>query len=66
MKKDINYEEAVKQLEGIVAKMENNELDLDQISSQLKEAQKLIQLCKDRLTKTDEDIQKILGTGDKD
>jgi exodeoxyribonuclease VII small subunit len=57
---EIKYEEAIRQLEEIVEKMENNELDIDQLSEQLKKAQSLIKLCKDRLTKTDEEIKKIL------
>ena len=57
---EIKYEEAIRQLEEIVEKMENNELDIDQLSEQLKKAQALIKLCKDRLTKTDEEIKKIL------
>ena len=59
--KEMKYEEAVRQLEEIVRKMEENELDIDEMGEQLKEAQRLIKLCKDRLTKTDEEIKKILG-----
>ena len=59
--KERKYEEAVRQLEEIVRKMEDNELDIDEMGEQLKEAQRLIKLCKDRLTKTDEEIKKILG-----
>ena len=58
---EMKYEEAVRQLEEIVRKMEDNELDIDEMREQLKEAQRLIKLCKDRLTKTDEEIKKILG-----
>lgn len=50
------------QLEDIVRKMENGDLDVDSLCEQLKTAQKLIKLCKDKLTKTDEEIKKILGT----
>ena len=53
-KKEIKYEEAVAQLEEIVDKMENDELDIDQLSDQLKRAKELVKLCKDKLTKTDE------------
>jgi len=60
MAKEIKYEEAVQQLEAIVEQMENGELDIDQLSEKLKTAQKLIKLCKDKLTKTDEEIKKIL------
>ncbi len=56
----MKYEEALRQLEDIVAKMENDELDIDSLTQQLKTAQKLIRQCKDKLTKTDEEIKKIL------
>lgn len=59
----INYAKAVEELEGIVEKMENDDLDIDQMGLQLKRAQKLIKLCKDRLTKTDEEIRRILDDG---
>ena len=59
--KKFNYEEAVAQIETIVRKMENDQLDVDSMTEQLKKAQELIRLCKDKLTKTDEEIQKILG-----
>ena len=58
--KEIKYEEAVKQLEDIVKQLENGELDLDDMSSELKKAQQLIKICKDRLTKTDEEIKELL------
>ncbi|MBB1550121.1 MAG: exodeoxyribonuclease VII small subunit [Prevotella sp.] len=60
-KENIKYEEAVSQLEQIVANLEEGELNIDDLSSELKKAQKLITLCKQRLTKTDEEIQKILN-----
>ena len=59
--KEIKYEAAFAELQGIVRKMENDELDIDQMSEQLKRAQELIKLCKDKLTKTDEEIKKILA-----
>ena len=63
MKKTPNYEEAVSQLEEIVKKMESGELDIDMMSTELKYAQQLIKLCKDKLTKTEEEIKKILESG---
>lgn len=61
MATEVKYETAIRQLEDIVAKMENDELDIDEMSKQLKKAQQLIRLCKDRLTQTDAEIQKILA-----
>ncbi len=57
----MKYEAAMAELQSIVRKMENDELDIDQMAEQLKRAQQLIKLCKDKLTKTDEEIKKILS-----
>ncbi len=57
--KAIKYEDAIRQLEDIVEKLENNELDIDEMPEALKRAQQLLKLCRDRLTKTDAEIQKI-------
>ena len=62
MKKEQNYEQSVAELEAIVKKMESGELEIDMMGTELKKAQQLIKLCKDKLTKTEEEIQKILET----
>lgn len=56
----MKYEEAIKNLESIVSMMESGKLDLDLLEEKLKEAQQLIKLCRDKLTKTDEEISKLL------
>ena len=61
MKEETKYEAAYAELQTIVHRMENDELDIDQMSEQLKRAQQLIKLCKDKLTKADEEIKKILA-----
>ena len=59
-KKEINYTAAMKQLEEIVNRMESDELDIDSLGKELKSAKELIKVCRDKLTKTEEEIQKIL------
>ena len=59
MNEETKYEEALAQLETIVRKMEQNEYDIDELAVQLKTAQQLIKLCKDKLTKTEQEIQKL-------
>ena len=59
-KEEQKYEAAFAELQNIVRKMENDELDIDQMAEQLKRAQELIKFCKDKLTKTDAEIKKIL------
>ena len=60
MAKEMKYEEALSQLDDIVSKLENEELAIDELTTELKQAQKLVKLCKDKLTKTDKEIKTIL------
>ena len=46
--------------EAIVRKMENNELDIDMLGAELKRAQTLIKICKDKLTKADNEVKNVL------
>ena len=57
----MKYEDSIKELESIVRRMENDELDVDTLATQLKRAQTLIKSCRDILTKTDEEIKSILA-----
>jgi exodeoxyribonuclease VII small subunit len=58
MNEEPKYEEAMTQLEAIVRKMESNELDIDEITAQLKTAQRLIKFCREKLTKTESELLK--------
>lgn len=58
--KSLTYENAMKRLEQIVSQIENNELNIDQLSTSLKEAQELIAFCKGKLYETDTEIKKML------
>ena len=59
MNQEQKYEQAFAQLQDIVRKMESDEYSIDEIAVQLKETQRLIKFCKDKLTKTEAEIQKI-------
>ncbi len=60
MEKEINYTEAFIELQGIVQKMEEGEINVDELASNVKRASELISLCKKKLTTTEEDVNKIL------
>jgi exodeoxyribonuclease VII small subunit len=63
MNDEMKYEEALTQLETIANKMESNELNIDEIATQLKTAQRLIKFCKDKLTQTEAELSKIQAEG---
>ena len=49
-----SYKEAVEKLRRIVAEIEQGDLDVDLLSDKVKEATRLIKLCKEKLYKADE------------
>ncbi|HIX86387.1 MAG TPA: exodeoxyribonuclease VII small subunit [Candidatus Parabacteroides intestinigallinarum] len=59
-KKEESYNEAIKRLRAIVAEIEQGDLDVDLLADRVKEATRLIQLCKDKLYKVDEEVKKVL------
>ena len=61
MNKQLSYEQAFQRLQQIVAQIEAGETDIDLLAANLKEAKSLIDFCKNRLTKVESDVKKILG-----
>lgn len=59
-KKPISYAEAISEIEEIVNKIENQELDVDELTEKVKRASQLIKICKNKLYKTEEEVQHIL------
>ncbi len=55
----IGYAEAKKRLQEIVEKMESDELNIDELSSYVKEATDLIDICRKKLLETDAELQAI-------
>lgn len=61
MKEEITYTEAFEQLQQIVKQMENADISVDDLSENIKTATKLIKICKDKLTKTEEEVNKTIS-----
>lgn len=55
-----SYKEAVAELEDIVRKMESDNCDIDQLSEYTTRALALLKFCKERLFKTNEEVEKCL------
>ncbi|WP_343747344.1 exodeoxyribonuclease VII small subunit [Fluviicola sp.] len=56
----LTYEQAYGELQQIIADIESGEISVDLLSEKVKRAAALIQLCKSKLTSTENDVQKIL------
>ena len=48
-------------LKKIHIKIEDGEISVDELSVKVKRAAELIEICKNKLTSTEEDVNKILG-----
>jgi len=58
--KTISYKEAVAEIENILEKIENEELDVDDLTEKVKRVSSLIKLCKEKLHNTEQEVEKIL------
>ncbi len=59
MKAPTSYKKAIEELESILQLLEQNEVDVDQMTKQLKRATELIGFCREKLHKTDVELQAI-------
>ena len=60
MKEELTYTEAFEQLQEIVRQMENADISVEDLSDKIKKASKLIKICKDKLTKTEQEVNKTI------
>ena len=59
-KNQYSYSEAYSKLQEILSQIENNQLDVDELSSKIKEASSLLKICKDKLFVANEETKKII------
>lgn len=61
----LTYKNALAEIEDLLGKMENDELDVDELAEKVKRASFLLRFCKEKLTTTENEIQNIIGSMDK-
>lgn len=59
--KKLSYQDALDEIEDILEKIESNELDIDDLAEKVKRVSFLLKFCKDKLQKTNEEVEKILS-----
>lgn len=60
MDKKINYKDAIEELEQILSSIDNESVDVDELSEKVKRASLLLKLCSDKLKLTEKEVAKIL------
>ncbi len=58
--KKIMYNEAMTEIEAILEKIENEELDVDDLAGKVKRVAVLLKICKDKLQQTNEQVEQVL------
>lgn len=56
----MKFGDAMAELERIVASIESDDVDLDDLAEQVDRAASLIQLCRDRIERTQTRVRKII------
>ena len=57
----LTYKAAMAEIEDIVSKLEDNQLEVDVLSEKVKRVSELIAFCKSKLHDTEEEVDKILS-----
>ena len=59
--KQLTYSEAIARLDEIVQLIDNNEVEIDQLADKIKEANKLIAFCSEKLIKAEKEMENLLA-----
>jgi exodeoxyribonuclease VII small subunit len=59
------FEKNLKQLEDVVARLEQGDLPLDEAMKLFQEGMRLSKLCSQRLSSVEQEIKKLVAEGDK-
>lgn len=59
-KKEIEFKDAISEIEKILKNIEEGEPDIDRLSADVKRAAELIRICRSRLRETEEKIDEIM------
>ncbi|MBP1673006.1 MAG: xseB [Bacteroidetes bacterium] len=60
MEQPKTYKDSFDELQVIVKKMEDAEISVDELSAMIQRASLLITICKDKLTKTEEEVAHLI------
>ncbi len=60
MSSEAKYRAAIEELDAIIAEIENDDVDVDELALRVKEAVKLIRLCKSKIDKAEMEVKKVV------
>lgn len=58
---EISYTQAMEKLQSIVEEIQDETIDVDELSTKVKKATELISMCKEKIQKTELEVETILN-----
>ncbi len=58
---EVKYSKAIKKLDEILAKIETQEIDVDELADNVKEAVELLKVCKNKIEKAQLEVKKVVA-----
>ena len=59
--KKVSFGDAIEEVESILARLEGEEIDIDDLSQEVKRAVELVKLCRKKLEKTDSEVRNLVA-----
>ena len=63
---EIRFGEAIEELEGILHRVEAEEIDIDDLAEELKKAAELLDVCRSKIRKAELEVTQIVQALDED
>ena len=57
---DLRFGEAIEELEGILSRVEAEEIDIDELADRLKHAAELLELCRGKIRRAEVEVTQIV------
>jgi len=62
MTEEIGFEEAMQELESILADLQSDDVDVDTLAARVDRAARLIEVCRERISATRLQVEEIVST----
>ncbi|MBQ7461747.1 MAG: exodeoxyribonuclease VII small subunit [Bacteroidaceae bacterium] len=66
MQEELTYEEAMQKLEAMAQQMEQGKIGIDELAERLREAQKLMTYCHEKLYEAEKNCKSLLNVEEKE
>ena len=63
---DLRFGEAINELESILRRVESEEIDIDDLADELKNAAQLLEVCREKIRKAELEVTQIVQALDED